>query len=73
MYIYHNDKGENKMIVKTIIDADNGRKWEISKKSDEGYTIKYYEYFNSIGWISHCEDTTVYSKQVVEDMFDIKL
>lgn len=38
------------MLIKTICDNENGRKWEIFKKSDNEYYYKYYEFFRQIGW-----------------------
>ena len=38
------------MLIRTIEDKENGRKWEIYKKSDNEYFYKYYEFFKSIGW-----------------------
>lgn len=38
------------MLIKTIIDKDSGRKWEIYKKSDNEYFYKYYEFFKQFGW-----------------------
>jgi hypothetical protein len=38
------------MLIKTITDDQEGRKWEIYKKSDDEYFYKYYEFFRQIGW-----------------------
>lgn len=38
------------MLVKTLVDEQNGRKWEIYKKSDNQYFYKYYEFFKQVGW-----------------------
>lgn len=38
------------MLIKTICDNENGRKWEIFKKSENSYYYKYYEFFRKIGW-----------------------
>ena len=38
------------MLIKTITDKQEGRKWEIYKKSDKEYFYKYYEFFKQIGW-----------------------
>ena len=40
------------MVIRTILDEENGRKWEIFKKSDNEYFYKYYEFFKQIGWRS---------------------
>jgi hypothetical protein len=36
--------------IKIIINENDGRKWEIYKKSDNEYFYKYYEFFKQIGW-----------------------
>ncbi len=44
------------MKVKTIIDNENGRKWEIYKHENKAgfpypvYTVNYYEFFKVGGW-----------------------
>ena len=38
------------MLIKTIEDKENGKKWEIYKKSDNEYFYRYYEFFKSCGW-----------------------
>lgn len=38
------------MLIRTITDEQEGRKWEIYKKSDDEYFYKYYEFFSTIGW-----------------------
>jgi hypothetical protein len=38
------------MLINTILDEENGRKWEIYKKSENEYFYKYYEFFKQIGW-----------------------
>jgi len=38
------------MLIRTITDEQEGRKWEIYKKSANEYFYKYYEYFKSCGW-----------------------
>lgn len=39
------------MLVKTIIDHEEGRKWEIYKEEDnKHYYFIYYEYYSKIGW-----------------------
>jgi len=47
---YYNERRFYKMLIRTITDNENGRKWEIFKKSDNEYFYKYYEYFKQIGW-----------------------
>jgi hypothetical protein len=38
------------MLIRTIEDKENSRKWEIFKKSDDEFFFKYYEYFKQCGW-----------------------
>ncbi|MDA8223893.1 MAG: hypothetical protein M0Z35_19810 [Desulfitobacterium hafniense] len=38
------------MLIRTITDKENGRKWEIYKKQDNEYFYKYFEYFKQCGW-----------------------
>ena len=60
------------MLIKTIIDNENGKKWEIFKNSDNDYSYKYYEYFNSIGWRFVASDNN-YTKDAIEWEFDIQV
>ena len=63
------------MIVKTIINKEDGQKWEIFKKSDNEYFYKYYEFFSQIGWKYTGRDgdhTDGYlSKECIESEFEI--
>lgn len=59
------------MQVKTIIDKENGRKWDIFK-DNELYSFIYSEYFASCGWREVSEDTN-YTKEALELMLDIEL
>lgn len=67
----------NKMLVKTITDKQEGRKWEIYKKSDNEYFYEYYEFFKQVGWrLTGREGDHIngyLTKDVVEWEFDIKL
>ena len=38
------------MLIRTIMDDIDGRKWEIFKKQEGEYFYKYYEYFRQCGW-----------------------
>ena len=60
------------MLIKTIEDKENGRKWEIYKESENNYSYKYYEYFNSIGWRLITNEKN-YNKDAIEWEFDIKV
>lgn len=57
------------MLVKTIVDNESGRKWEIVKHEADRYSVKYYEFFQSIGWRLTTTDRD-YSKACIEYMFD---
>lgn len=62
------------MLIKSIIDAPSGRKWDIYKRADNEYYYKYYEYFKSIGW--RLTATTggkgeYFTKDCIEWEFDI--
>lgn len=57
------------MIVKIITDTENGRKWEIIKHGENRYDVKYYEFFQSIGWRLTATDRG-YIKDCVEFEFD---
>ena len=65
-------KGRYKMKVYELIDKENGTKWEIYKVSENTYRLKYYEYYNSIGWKFVFEDDN-YSREIIEDEFNIKV
>ena len=60
------------MLIKNIIDNENGKKWEIYKESENNYSYKYYEYFKSIGWRLITSESN-YSKDVIEWEFDIQI
>ena len=38
------------MLIRTITDDVDGRKWEIFKKQEGEYFYKYYEHFKQCGW-----------------------
>ena len=60
------------MLIKTIIDNESGKKWEIFKNSDNDYFYKYYEYFNSIEWRLITSENN-YTRDAIEWEFDIKV
>ena len=66
-------KGRYKMKVYELIDKENGTKWDIYKVSENTYRLKYYEYYNSIGWKFVFEDDDNYSREIIEDEFNIKV
>jgi hypothetical protein len=65
------------MKVRTITDEQDGRKWEIYKKSDNEYYYKYYEFFQAAGWRltgqrgGHADG--YYTKETIEWKFEIVL
>lgn len=73
--ILKESKGDNKMLIRTITDEQNGRKWEIFKKSDNEYFYIYYEFFKQIGWrfIGREGDhnNSYLSKDYIQYQFDI--
>lgn len=60
------------MIVQTIIDTENGRKWEIFKHTENRYSYKYYEYFQALGWHLTGMETNM-TKDCIELDFEIKV
>jgi hypothetical protein len=60
------------MLIKTITDETNGRKWEIFKKSDNEYFYKYYEFFKQTGWRKITEEKN-FTKDAIEWDLDIVL
>ena len=59
------------MKVYELIDKENSTKWEIYKVSENTYKLKYYEYYDSIGWKFVLEDDDNYSREIIEDEFNI--
>lgn len=71
------EKG-NKMKVREIIDDENGRRWDIFKKTEDQYFYKYYEFFKSCGWRLLGQDGGheqgfYWSKDAIEYEFGIML
>ena len=66
-------KGRYKMKVYELINKEDGTKWEIYKVSENIYRLKYYEYYDSIGWKFVFEDDDNYSREIIEDEFNIKV
>lgn len=60
------------MTVKTIVDNENGRKWEIVKSVDNLYNVNYYEFFQDTGWRLTGTDEG-YAKDAVEWEYDIEV
>ena len=61
------------MKVYELIDKENGTKWDIYKVSENTYRLKYYEHYDSIGWNLVFEDNDNYSREIIEDEFNIKV
>ena len=60
------------MTVRTITDNENGRKCEIINNDDGLYSVKYYEFFQSIGWRLTSTDNG-YTKDCIEWEFEIEV
>lgn len=65
------------MLIKTIEDKENGKKWEIFKKTDNEYFYKYYEHFKKHGWrltlTEGNEQTGYFTKDAIEWEFDLNI
>ena len=61
------------MLIKTITDETNGKKWEIFKKSDNEYFYKYYEFFKQIGWRLTGRISECFTKECIEWELDITI
>lgn len=60
------------MLIKSLIDNENGTKLEIYKNGENNYGYKHYEFFTNIGWRFMFEENN-YSKDAIEFEFDIKV
>ena len=60
------------MLVKTITDNENGRKWEIVKIGEDLYNVSYYEFFEATGWRLTGTDGG-YTKDAVEWEYDVEV
>lgn len=62
------------MTVKTIIDNEQGRKWEIKKHGEDDYTVAYFEFFQSCGWREVKMGPTEHlSKEIIEYEFECEV
>lgn len=66
------------MLIRTIENKEEGKKWEIYKKETGKYYYKYYEFFQSCGWRFVFQDGGhkqgfYHSKESIEYDFDIKI
>ena len=63
------------MLIKKIVDENEGRKWEIYKKAENEYFYKYYEFFNQMGWKFTAREgdhiNGYLTKEVIQYQFDI--
>ena len=59
-----------KRIAKTIIDNENGRKWEIYTKDGAHYDYRYFEHFVTYGWRFVFETDDNYTKDAIEYELD---
>lgn len=60
------------MIVKTLLDNELGKRYDIFKQSNGLYGYRYYEFFKSIGWKLYGEEND-FTKESIEYDFDIKI
>ena len=67
----YNQWTENKKLVKTIKDEENGRKWEIYRENKNKYYYKYYEFFSGCGWRQIGKQEGFFTKDAIEWEFDI--
>lgn len=58
------------MIVKKIIDNENGKRWDIIKHEENRYSVNYYEYFQATGWRQYKMPKEYLTKECVEFEFD---
>lgn len=60
------------MLIKTIVDNESGRKWEIIKNGEDLYSVNYYEFFRGKGWRLTVTDEG-YTKDAIEWEYDIEV
>lgn len=61
------------MLIKTITNKEDGRKWEIYKEEDnKHYHYIYYEFNSQIGWRKIAEEKN-FTKDAIEWDLDIIL
>jgi hypothetical protein len=60
------------MLINTITDHEDGKKWEIFKGSENNFFYKYYEFFTQCGWGFICDSGNT-SKDVIEWEFNIEI
>jgi hypothetical protein len=58
------------MVVRTITDEENGKRWDIIKHEENRYDYAYYEYYKSIGWKRLSTDRG-YTKDCIMFMFNL--
>ena len=58
--------------VRTIADAEEGRKWEIFRQPDGRYCYIYSEYFNALGWHDTTGETN-YTPDAIAAEFEISV
>lgn len=61
------------MVVKTIVDNEVGRKWEIIKHEEDRYSYNYYEFFKALGWKKISNEIEYYSKDAIEFEFGMEV
>ncbi len=57
------------MVVKSIVDQECGKRWDIIKHEPDRYSVNYYEFYHVIGWRLVGTDRDL-SKDCIELEFD---
>ena len=58
------------MLIKTITDEQEGKKWEIYEEDNKHYSYIYYEFYSQIGWRKITEEKN-FTKDAIEWVLDI--
>ena len=53
------------MLIKTITDEQEGKKWEIYEEDNKHYRCIYYEFYSQIGWRKITEEKN-FTKDAIE-------
>lgn len=53
------------MLIKTITDEQEGKKWEIYEEDNKHYRYIYYEFYSQIGWRKITEEKN-FTKDAIE-------
>ena len=58
------------MLIKTITDEQEGKKWEVYEEDNKHYCYIYYEFYSQIGWRKITEEKN-FTKDAIEWVLDI--